>query len=223
MINCPGDRRQELAAFYASLFGEDRWRIPRLVFGEGLDHPPVWGDGERPQQLHLEAEVRDIDAVAEGVTSNGGTLMEETADRRTYADPVGHAVTVIGSATRSDGALPVLARVVIDCSDPSGLASFHQELLSMPTRVDEPPDRLVIASDDGRPELAFVRVAPYVAPRWPDPAFPAQMHFDLKFYDRVAATALVEGLGATRLPDGGSCPVYADPAGHPFCLCMHGQ
>ena len=28
-------------------------------------------------------------------------------------------------------------------------------------------------------------------------------------------------LGATRLPHlGGGCPVYADPAGHPFCLCF---
>jgi hypothetical protein len=35
---------------------------------------------------------------------------------------------------------------------------------------------------------------------------------------------LVLRLGAIRLPGlGGSCPVYADPAGHPFCLCSEDQ
>jgi hypothetical protein len=47
---------------------------------------------------------------------------------------------------------------------------------------------------------------------------------DLEFDDRQAAQRLAERLGAIRLPgQGGSCPVYADPAGHPFCLCKHGE
>jgi hypothetical protein len=38
-------------------------------------------------------------------------------------------------------------------------------------------------------------------------------------YDAESPKDLVQRLGATRLPHmGGGAPVYADPAGHPFCL-----
>ena len=44
---------------------------------------------------------------------------------------------------------------------------------------------------------------------------------DSELYAVAAARTLAEQLGAIRLPPlGGSCPVYADPAGHPFCLCL---
>jgi hypothetical protein len=40
----------------------------------------------------------------------------------------------------------------------------------------------------------------------------------------MAAQELALRLGAIRLPpQGGSCPVFADPAAHPFCLCAPGQ
>lgn len=44
---------------------------------------------------------------------------------------------------------------------------------------------------------------------------------DSELYAVAAARTLAEQLGAIRLPPlGGSCPVYADPAGHPFCPCL---
>jgi hypothetical protein len=50
------------------------------------------------------------------------------------------------------------------------------------------------------------------------------MHICFGVDDPEGAAELAVRLGATRLPDmGGSCPVYADPAGHPFCLCAPGQ
>jgi hypothetical protein len=61
------------------------------------------------------------------------------------------------------------------------------------------------------------------APRWPDPTYPQQIHLDLHFDDGEAAQELASRLGAIHLPKGGSCPVYADPAAHPFCLCSAGQ
>ena len=62
------------------------------------------------------------------------------------------------------------------------------------------------------------------APRWPDPSYPQQLHLDLHVDDGKAAQELALWLGAIRPPDmGGSCPVYADPAAHPFCLCSVGQ
>jgi len=82
----------------------------------------------------------------------------------------------------------------------------------------------VIARDDGRlPALAFQH-AQFPAPRWPDPDYPQQVHLDIWVTDSEAVQELVSRLGAIRLPDiGGSCPVYADPGGHPFCLCTEGQ
>jgi hypothetical protein len=223
VINCPWDRHDEVVAFYGALFGTDRWRIPRIVFDEGLDHSPGWNDPDRPQQLHVEAEVRDLGEASELLVGRGATLLEEREGQRTYADPLGHALTLIGADVPADGPVGRLARIVIDCPAPVELATFYQELLKMPERREESAERVVIADSDGRPELAFRRLDPYVSPRWPDPAFPAQMHFDLKFYDARAAIALAMRLGAKPLPKGGSCPVYADPADHPFCLCMHGQ
>lgn len=72
--------------------------------------------------------------------------------------------------------------------------------------------------------IALQQIADYRPPRWPDPDYPAQMHFDLGYDNRPQKELLAVQLGASRLPpQGGSCPVYADPAGHPFCLCYKGE
>jgi hypothetical protein len=225
VIACPPDRVDEVAAFYAVILGNDRWRIPRLHFGEGHAYrAPGWGDVDAPQQIHLDIAVRDLAATEEMVVRMGARLLQGGGDERTYADPIGHALCLYQASVEVDDAMGVLDRIIIDCPEPDVLASFYQALLAMPLRVQDTSDRVVIGRDDARPQLALQRVSPYVAPRWPDPAFPAQMHFDLKFDDREAAAALAVSLGASLLPpQGGSCPVYADPAGHPFCLCMHGQ
>jgi len=94
----------------------------------------------------------------------------------------------------------------------------------MPRRVEDTPQRVVIARHDDRlPMLGFQHtIVP--APRWPDPKHPQQIHMDVYFEDGKAGQQLAESLGAIRLPEmGGSCPVYADPAAHPFCLRQPGQ
>ncbi len=56
--------------------------------------------------------------------------------------------------------------------------------------------------------------------RWPD-GTPQQVHTDLVVADPDQAHAEVLALGARR-PDvdpGAGFQVYADPAGHPFCMC----
>jgi hypothetical protein len=118
-----------------------------------------------------------------------------------------------------------LVRVVIDCPDPVVLADFWSGLLGMPERVEETADRIVIARSDGRlPMIALQRVEDYRAPRWPDPSYPSQLHLDVFSDDRAEREQLALRLGASKVPpQGGSCPVYADPAGHPFCLCMTGE
>jgi hypothetical protein len=77
---------------------------------------------------------------------------------------------------------------------------------------------------DPMPMLGFEHVRDYRPPRWPDSRYPQQVHLDVDVDDGEAGQAFVERLGAVPLQAmGGSCPVYADPAAHPFCLCGPGQ
>lgn len=203
VIACPDDRRAELRAFYTVLLGRDVRRRPRLRFDEGNDYrAPRWPDPQHPQQLHLDIHVRRPDEAHQRVEQRGATLLADHGGHRTYADPIGHPFCLY------PGARDELWCVVIDCPDPAELDPFYAELLG--------PDPV--------PTLAFQQASSYVAPRWPDPAYPAQMHFDVKVDDRMRVQERIERVGAVRLPpEGGSCPVYADPAGHPFCLCLHGE
>jgi catechol-2,3-dioxygenase len=109
-----------------------------------------------------------------------------------------------------------LSSVVFDCRDPHGLARFYSELLGLPvTRVDG--DWVDIG--DGQARMSFQHAPDHQPPRWPDPAFPQQVHLDIRVSDIDAAEATVLALGAMRLPSTEpGFRVYADPAGHPFCL-----
>lgn len=106
--------------------------------------------------------------------------------------------------------------LVIDCLDPSSLASFYERLLGM-QRVQDSPDWVVIGDAPDRPGVAFQRVASLDAVEWPQES--ARLHFDVRVEDLSAATTSVLELGARELPGGGErFRVFADPAGHPFCL-----
>jgi catechol 2,3-dioxygenase-like lactoylglutathione lyase family enzyme len=106
-----------------------------------------------------------------------------------------------------------LHHLVIDCPDPGRLAGFYATLLGLPVTYSS-PDFVVVARDDTTSGLAFQRAPDHQPPRWPDPNHPQQMHLDVMVDDVDAAGPEVEALGAVRL----SGTVYADPAGHPFCL-----
>ena len=108
-----------------------------------------------------------------------------------------------------------LHHVVIDCPDPAALAGFYSELLGLPITY-RTADFVVIARDDTTSGVAFQLAPDHQAPRWPDPERPQQIHLDVMVDDLDAAGRLVLALGATRLD--GPTHVYADPAGHPFCL-----
>jgi catechol 2,3-dioxygenase-like lactoylglutathione lyase family enzyme len=109
-----------------------------------------------------------------------------------------------------------LSSVVFDCRDPHTLARFYSELLGLPvTRIDG--DWVDIG--DGQARMSFQLAPDHQSPRWPDPAFPQQVHLDIRVSDIDAAEAKVLALGAARLPSTElGFRVYADPAGHPFCL-----
>jgi catechol 2,3-dioxygenase-like lactoylglutathione lyase family enzyme len=111
-----------------------------------------------------------------------------------------------------------LHHIIVDCPDPRGLAAFYSELLGLPITWQE-DDFVIVSRDDVTPGIGFQLAPDHQPPRWPDPDRPQQMHFDVMVDDVAAAEPRVLALGARRLPGGDSrSPVYADPAGHPFCL-----
>ena len=79
---------------------------------------------------------------------------------------------------------------------------------------------------EGVTRLAVQHVDELTAPTWPDPQVPQQLHLDLTVPDVGELTAQRDralALGAKMLQDRSTDPdeplyVFADPAGHPFCI-----
>ncbi len=132
---------------------------------------------------------------------------------------------------------PTLRQVVLDCTDARLLAEFYRQLMGFTYRPgDEPPasgapdplgsDWLVLRTAAGGTQLAFQQVAELPEPTWPDPSRPQMLHLDLTVPtadDLQAQHARALALGARLLLDRFDDPqeplyVYADPAGHPFCI-----
>ena len=113
----------------------------------------------------------------------------------------------------------VLRTVVLDCNEPAALAEFWGTLLDLPV-VTKEDDWWALAPMDGGVSVAFQKVGKH---RPPNASRPQQMHLDVTVDDIAAGEELVLGLGAeirSELHPGDGSPwrVYADPAGHPFCL-----
>lgn len=109
-----------------------------------------------------------------------------------------------------------LHHVVLDTTDPHGLAAFWSALLGLPVTFAS-DDWVVVARDEHTSGMAFQLAPDHQPPEWGNPERPQQLHHDVMVDDVASAEPLVEALGARRLdsPDGS---VWADPAGHPFCL-----
>jgi hypothetical protein len=115
------------------------------------------------------------------------------------------------------GMIGSLYSVILDCPEPRALATFYSELVGGPVRAGDDEDWMWLG--ESPPYLAFQRSPDHRPPRWPDPEFPQQYHVDVLVEDIDEAERAVLALGATRLPgEGEDFRVYADPAGHPFCL-----
>ncbi|MFI6594845.1 VOC family protein [Nonomuraea sp. NPDC050536] len=106
VLDCPDPRA--LAEFYSKLLGwpivsaEDDWVVvsdggspKRLAFQLAADHqPPDWPGAERPQQLHLDVTVDDLDVAEKQVLVIGAVKHEhqpsEEDSFRVFLDPAGH-------------------------------------------------------------------------------------------------------------------------------------
>jgi catechol-2,3-dioxygenase len=124
-----------------------------------------------------------------------------------------------------------LESLVLEAREPKALARFYSELLGLPiTKVDG--EWVDIGDPTTGTRMSFQHAPAHQPPRWPDPASSMQYHLDIEVDDIEEAEPAVLALGASRLPGGsaeeeaqGLRPpgpsgfrVYADPAGHPFCL-----
>jgi hypothetical protein len=119
-----------------------------------------------------------------------------------------------------------LRSVVLDCPDPGALAEFYARVAG---GTPEPDDDWVVLNVPDGPRLSFQRATGYAPPEWPRADRNSQQfHVDFDagptWEDVDAAQEKVLALGARPLDlddQNGKKDfrVYADPAGHPFCLC----
>ncbi len=111
--------------------------------------------------------------------------------------------------------------VVFDTDEIAAESAFWAGVLGGTVDADDDWHTVMV---DGEPRVAVQLSPGHVRPQWPD-GEPQQVHLDLWVEDFPEADARVRELGATVLkpaadddsPD--AFQVYADPAGHPFCLC----
>ena len=111
-----------------------------------------------------------------------------------------------------------LSSVAVNCPNAGMLAAFYAEITGgTVTFLHEA--WATVNGPGGR--IDFQTIPDYMPPTWPDPTSPVQMHLDFYVDDREAAEARVLAAGATKYdfqPNDDHSYVYADPAGHPFCL-----
>jgi len=109
VFDCPAPRA--LASFYAELLGmrvnEDStdWVVIGVEPGQrqlafqrvARWIPPRWPNPERPQQLHLDIRVDDVDAAERAVLDLGATRLPAMHESgfRVFADPVGHPFCLV--------------------------------------------------------------------------------------------------------------------------------
>jgi len=110
---------------------------------------------------------------------------------------------------------------VLDAADLDAVSSFWAGVLGGTVERDRDWHSIFV---DGEERMGVQLAPDHVRPQWPDGA-PQQIHLDLYVEDVAAAHEQVMALGATQLQAAGDLSaqqgfqVYADPAGHPFCLC----
>jgi predicted enzyme related to lactoylglutathione lyase len=109
---------------------------------------------------------------------------------------------------------------VFDTPDLAGESAFWAGLLAGTVDLEDDWATVLV---DGKPQLGFQLAPNHVAPDWPD-GEAQQIHLDLYVDDIASAHGEAMALGARLLKPAnldapGGFQVYADPSGHPFCLC----
>lgn len=110
-----------------------------------------------------------------------------------------------------------LSGTTVNAPDAIALARFYAEITGGVAKGTQ--QWAVVTGPDA--EIGFQQVKNFRPPQWPDGDVPMQLHLDFFVDDLAATEQRVLAAGATRFdfqPNSDHCFVYADPAGHPFCL-----
>jgi hypothetical protein len=111
--------------------------------------------------------------------------------------------------------------IVLDAADLAAMSSFWAGVLGGTVITEDDWHTIVV---DDEPQMGIQLAPDHVPPDWPD-GNPQQIHLDLFVSDVRSAHDEVMALGARLLQAADDLDaehgfqVYADPAGHPFCLC----
>ena len=120
--------------------------------------------------------------------------------------------------------------LALDCLEAPPMARFYERVLGFEPR-DVGPLWAQLFDPAGGVHLNIQGDPAYVPPVWPESAGDQQkqMHFEVEVDDLDAAVALVIESGGWQAPwqpptrDPSRLRVMLDPAGHPFCLFLHGE
>lgn len=113
--------------------------------------------------------------------------------------------------------------VVLDAADMNAVSSFWGGVFGGTVEAEDDWHMIYV---NGEPVMGVQLAPDHVPPEWPH-GTPQQIHLDLYVDDIAAAHEEVLALGAKLLKAADDLQasegfqVYADPAGHPFCLCWY--
>jgi hypothetical protein len=114
-----------------------------------------------------------------------------------------------------------LSGTTLNAPDALALASFYAEI----TRGTPQGTERWAAVTGPHGSIGFQQDPDLRPTTWPAGDVTMQMHLEFLVDDLEATEARVLAAGATRYdhqPNSDHCFVYADPAGHPFCLSTWG-
>jgi uncharacterized protein YndB with AHSA1/START domain len=182
---------------------------------------------------HTSLEIRTFtDLDGGGSRVDGISVFPSTAERdavypglnqRMEADHARLDQVLAGGVDRNDRPSIRYSGTTVDCANAGALADFYAALTGGTVLVRQDHWALVGTADG---EIAFQATPGYRPPVWPDPTASIQMHLDFYVTDRIATEQVALALGATRYefqPNDDHCTVFADPAGHAFCLSTWGE
>ena len=112
--------------------------------------------------------------------------------------------------------------LVLDCSDPDGLAPFWSAALGYTTLGGAGGYVILVDAEGVRPKLLLQAVPEAKSSK-------NRMHLDIETPDVDGEVARLEALGARRLEPrvrnehGTSWVIMADPEGNEFCVCDAGS
>ena len=218
----------QVGSFYAELTGwevvrQDADRFGAPDAGRPGDRVPARTRPRRaavartgaPAAVPPRPADRRSEAAAERAVGLGATRLADGASWITLADPAGHPFDLC----QADGVGPVmeLFAVTIDAPDASALARFYADLTGMEVTYDGPEGALITGDGTERDVPAGRRLqpAPVAGPGAPaaGPPRPAGRRPRRRRGPGAWSWARPGWTGG-----GERFRVFADPAGHPFCL-----